>query len=560
MERLTYDRFYDYDALRDLLDGWAGARPELMRVESIGRSWEGREIPLVTLTAFATGEPLTKPGFLVDGNMHSIEWTGGHATLHLIDRLLRGHGADERVTRLLDTRCLYVVPRLNPDGTEHALREGRFTRSTVRPYPSAEPATGLHVRDIDGDGRILFMRIPDPNGAFTPHPAEPRLLVARDPDDDRPGPHYRLAVEGEVVGYDGVTFAEAPAIEGIDLGANFPGSNDLARGPADGPYPGSEPEIRAYLHAIAERPNICGYVTCHTFGGIVLHPPAAADEEVPAFDRRVFRRFAEKAEALTGYRAMSYLDLVYEPGPARSGAFDWLYHRLGVLTWITEFWNPLLAAGIEHGTFHPSGWLWGVHPVEDELALLRWHDASAQGRAFVDWYPFEHPQLGPVELGGWDKINAWYNPPFDLLEQEIAPHSDWVIFQLLSTPCLVLGSVEAELVDEGVYRVRAVVQNAGWLPTNVTEKALTNGVCGEVLATIELPPGARLVAGSKEVTLGQLAGREGQRSSSTWWSHVPATDDRALAEWVVATPAGSEVTVTFTHPRAGCAAGSVALG
>ena len=45
-----------------------------------------------------------------------MEVTGATAALHLIDRLLSGYGADERVTRVLDTRAFYVVPRLSPDG------------------------------------------------------------------------------------------------------------------------------------------------------------------------------------------------------------------------------------------------------------------------------------------------------------------------------------------------------------------------------------------------------------------------------------------------------------
>ena len=34
--------------------------------------------------------------------------------------------------------------------------------------------------------------------------------------------------------------------------------------------------------------------------------------------------------------------------------------------------------------------------------MLRWADVHHPGEVFIDWYPFEHPQLGPVELGGWD--------------------------------------------------------------------------------------------------------------------------------------------------------------
>ena len=61
----------------------------------------------------------------------------------------------------LDTRTFYVVPRVNPDGADAGLADGRFRRSSVRPYPRDEPEDGLHREDVDGDGRVLFMRMKD---------------------------------------------------------------------------------------------------------------------------------------------------------------------------------------------------------------------------------------------------------------------------------------------------------------------------------------------------------------------------------------------------------------
>ena len=94
----------------------------------------------------------------------------------------------------------------------------------------------------------------------------------------------------------------------------------------------------------------------------------------------------------------------------------WFYNTQGVFSFITEFWNPLRAAGITlEGSM--SLWLGGLHPVEDELRLLRWNDEELGGKGFVPWHAFDHPQLGPVEIGGWDKIHYWYNAPFDRLER-----------------------------------------------------------------------------------------------------------------------------------------------
>ena len=169
-----------------------------MRVESIGRSHEGRDIWVAVLTNPATGADTDKPAFWIDGNIHAAELTASTACLYWLHQLPRDDG--ERPggdAQLLDTRAVYLCPRLNPDGAELALAESpRHIRSSTRPYPYDEaPVDGLMVEDIDGDGRILSMRIADPHGAYKKHPAQPRLMVPREPGEFG-GEYYRVCPEG----------------------------------------------------------------------------------------------------------------------------------------------------------------------------------------------------------------------------------------------------------------------------------------------------------------------------------------------------------------------------
>ena len=220
---VVYDRFYAYDDLTAQLREWRDAHPELFALETIGQSHEGREIWLATVTNAATGPHDEKPAFLLEANIHSVEVTGCTAALHLLERLLTGYGSDEKVTRALDTRTFYVIPRLNPDGAELALAKSpRYVRSSVRAYPLDEPEDGLHREDVDGDGRILSMRVPDPNGNWKPHPVAPAVLVRRDPDEEG-GEYYRVLPEGTIRNYDGVTIKVPPPLESLDLNRNFPG-------------------------------------------------------------------------------------------------------------------------------------------------------------------------------------------------------------------------------------------------------------------------------------------------------------------------------------------------
>ncbi len=557
---LPFDHILRYDEMTALLQAWVAARPELATIESLGRTPEGREMWFLTLTAGATGPAAEKPAIVVDGNMHANEWGGGVAALDFVWTLLRDYGRDAKVTRLLDTRTVYVLPRMTPDGVEATLDQGRYIRSVDRPYPSPVPAPGLHPRDLDGDGRTVFMRYRDPNGPWKLSPDDPRLLVPRAPDESG-GDYWRVQPEGAIVGYDGATIADPPALEGIDLGRNFPGDQGSTPQAQDaGPYPGSEPEVGAYVAAIAARPNIVAHVTCHTFGGLVLTPPVNQGERLPAADERAYATLAGRAAELTGYRAMSYLDLRATDRDAYiPSAFGWIYDRRGIYSFITEFWNPLRAAGISLEGTTESAWLWGFHPVADELKLLRWSDRELGGDGFVPWHPFDHPQLGPVEIGGFDLIRTWYNIPFDRLRAEVEPHTDWLVYLGLSTPRLAVRSFTAQPLGAGLWRVRLVVENRGWLPTSGTQQAVDQGVSRGVAAELALPPVAHLVEGEARRELGELAGRAGQRSTASWWSYAPGTPDRAVTDWIVTAPAGTELTVEAHHDRAGTVRAKLAL-
>ena len=551
MQRVAFDRFYTYDQLTETLHAWAEEAPQLCRVESIGKSYEGRNIWLVTVTNSATGDDRDKPGFLVEANIHSVEWTGSSAALHLIHRLLSGYDDDALVTRALDTRVFYVIPRLNPDGAERALQERRFIRSSVRPYPREQQDDGLHIQDVDGDGRVLSMRVEDANGPWKRHPDEPRLMVRREPiDGPEVAPFYRLLPEGRIENYDGVTIKIPPPLEGLDLNRNFPAEwapEHEQRGA--GPYPTSEPEVRAMVQAVTDRPNITGHIAYHTFSGVHLRPYAGRpDDEFPTEDLRAYKLIGEEGTARTGYPAVSvFHDFKYDPKQTiKGGAHDWMYDHLGVFSWTTEFWSPQRQAGLSDYQF--IEWI-RDHPPEDDLALIRWADEHYP-EAHVEWYEFDHPELGRVELGGWDRIHYWFNVPFDRLEAEVAPHSDWALFHLLISPLLEVRSLDVERLGEDSFLVRLVLQNAGWLPTNVTQKALERNAVLPIEVELRLPEGARLVGGDVKTEAGQLQGRVHKRSAM-WWLNDESTNDLAKLEWVVEAPAGMEIGLEARHQRAG---------
>jgi murein tripeptide amidase MpaA len=553
MPQVRFDTYYRYEELTRILHAYAEEYPQLVRIESIGKSYEGRDIWLLTVTNFATGPAEEKPALWVDGNIHASEVSPSSACLYLIHRLTREYGSNEKITRCLDTRAFYICPRVNPDGAEWALADKpKIIRSSTRPYPYDEdPIGGLVVEDIDGDGRMLMMRIPDPNGNWKKHPEEPRLMIRRDPDETG-GEYYRILPEGRFdEPFDPAILTLQPKKEGLDLNRNFPSNwrQEYEQSGA-GPYPTSEPEVRAIVDFIAKHPNITGGVTFHTWSGVLLRPYShQPDDAFPAEDLWTYQKIGAKGTEITGYPNISvYHDFKYHPKEYISGVFDdWMYDHMGVFAWTVEIWSPQRQAGITDYKF--IDWF-REHPVEDDLKLLKWSDEALGGRGYVDWYEFEHPQLGKVELGGWDMLYAWRNPPPEFLEKEVALFPDWLVWHLLISPKLEIYEATVEPLGDALYKVRLVVQNTGWLPTYITKKALEKKLVRGVVAEIELPEGATLRTGKPREELGQLEGRAYKPSAVTFWSADP-TDDRAKVEWVVHAPQGGTVRLIVRHERAG---------
>ncbi len=560
MPDIRFDRYYRYDDLTRLIHAFAQEFPNLVRVESIGKSHEGRDIWLATVTNFSTGAANEKPAFWIDGNIHASEVSPASACLYFIHKLTREYGAHADITRVLDTRAYYICPRINPDGAEWALADKpKIIRSSTRPYPyDEEPLGGLVEQDLDGDGRMLQMRVSDANGAWKICPTEPRLMVRRDPTETG-GKYFRLLPEGLIDDYDGATISIQPKKERLDLNRNFPmewrQEHDQQ---GAGPYPASEPEVRAVVHFIATHPNITGAVAFHTFSGVLLRPYSTKnDDSFPAEDLWTFKKIGDKGTELTGYPNISvYHDFRYHPKEVITGALDdWTYDHLGVFSWTVEIWSPQKQAGIQEYKYID----WNrEHPLDDDLKMLKWSDDALGGKGYVDWYAFEHPQLGAVELGGWNRLLAFRNPPPQFLEKELALFPDWLVWHLLISPRLELFEASAKNLGDGNFRVRLVVHNTGWLPSYITKIALKNKLARGVVCEIELPEGATLEAGKPREERGQLEGRA-YKSSAPGGMTADATEERVKVEWVVRAQKGGRVKLIAKHERAGVVRAEVEL-
>jgi hypothetical protein len=324
---------------------------------------------------------------------------------------------------------------------------------------------------------------------------------------DRCGTYYRIVPEGTVEGYDGFTLRVKKPVQGLDLNRNFPASwRQEFEQLGAGPYPVSEPEIRAVVDFVTRHPNVTGGISFHTWSGVLLRPfEHQPDEEMHAEDLWVYQATGRKGTELTGYPHISvYHEFRYHPKSVIGGTFDWIYEHQGIFSWVVEIWSPMREAGI--ADYKIIDWFRDCAP-EDDLKVLRWSDTTLGGLAHIPWKPFDHPQLGRIEIGGWNRFHAFSNPPPQLLERELQRFPKWLVWQALISPKLELVHAAATPIACGNYAIVLVVQNTGWLPSYVSKRALDRKTVRGLVAEIALPAGAALVQGKRRMELGQLEGR-----------------------------------------------------
>jgi murein tripeptide amidase MpaA len=548
---MDFNHYFTNEELNHLLDEWVATYPDLIQVSSIGNSHEGRPIWLLTLTNRTTGSDMEKPAIWIDANIHATEITGTTSALYIVYHLLIGYGTDEQITRQLDQSVYYIVPRVNPDGAEWAMAPNpRYVRSGVRRYPWEEKDEGLFSQDINEDGKILQMRFQDPNGDWKISSLDPRMMEKRAPDEHG-GTYYRLLSEGLVEDFDGYIIKMARPLEGLDFNRNFPfdwrteGEQNGA-----GPYPTSEPEIRSLVDFVVKHPNINLAITFHTFSRVILRPYSTkSDDDMNTEDLWVFKKIGELGTKITGYRCVStFHDFKYHPKEVTTGAFDdWMYDHHGVFTYTIELWDLPTEAGIKD-----RKWIewWREHPHEEDLQILKWIDEHGPSDAYLPWQPFDHPQLGKVELGGWNNMYTWRNPPLDFVESEVKRHYPFILTLGELLPHLTIHSLNIHQISDNKFHLNLVVENSGFLPSYTSQQTKFRKSSRPVRVELELPDGALLTSGKHREELGHLEGRSNKLEVVSNSADSP-TDNRARLEWVIQAVSGSKINIKIMSERAG---------
>ena len=265
---VAWNRFYDTDSVYEILKRLNEAYPDLSSLQSIGKSHEGRDIWVLTITNEETGDHSDKPGMYIAASIHANEVQATEVSLYTAWYLLESYDSNSWIRDLVDTKTFYILPVQSPDSRDKYLHE---------PNTMNSPRTGQVPRDIDGDGEfnedgyndldgdgnIVQMRIKVPGGRWKPHPEDDRLMVPAGPDEQ--GEYEVFWAEGFDVDGDGRINDDGDG--GYDPNRNWGWlwrPSYVQRG-ADF-YPFSLPETRAVSDFVKAHPNILGGQSYHNTG------------------------------------------------------------------------------------------------------------------------------------------------------------------------------------------------------------------------------------------------------------------------------------------------------
>ncbi|MBT7346816.1 hypothetical protein HN807_07010, partial [Candidatus Bathyarchaeota archaeon] len=379
------------------------------------------------------------------------------------------------------------------------------------------------------------------------------------------GPFYKVLREGKFLKWKpGKEITMAPRLFLGGSNRNFPAywaPGGLPLG-GSGPFPLWEREPRAISDFWASHPNLSGIHTYHTSGGLILreanaHPDSWFQEVGCEEDLEVFKVLGAIGEELTGYPCISiYDEFTFEDDrPFRRGcATSFFYEHFGSYVFSTELWDWPWMIGLDH--FRERGGVdfsWAKLTEDEQLNELKWIDENyADG--FLDWEPYEHPQLGHVEIGGVERKYTRRNPPpGKWLKYEVDKVLMFAIRHASLLPLLEVTESKVEKVADRVFKVSAQVANTGFMSTNVTKMAVKIKVAKPVLAEIRLSDGAELVTGHEKVDLGHLEGRSAKLMLPRVIGGDVVDKTRSSVEWVIKTASDElvEVTVEARCPRAG---------
>ncbi len=453
---IAWNRYYDHAGIGEICARLAKAHPALIRNGSIGKSVQGRDIFVLTVSNFKKGDVDRKPAMYIDGNIHSNEIQGSEVALYTAWYLAENYGAVDWITDLLDHKTFYIVPTINPDARDYYIHESNTPHSPRSGLlPRDDDGDGLYdedpMDDLNGDGHIVRMRRANPNGRWKADPNDPRLLIQADADEK--GEYDYLGWEGIDNDGDGRINEDGPGFYDPNRNWAWDWQPSHIQGGSD-QYPFSIPENREVADFVMAHANICGAQSYHNAGGMILRGPGTeADKTYSPDDQRVYDNIGKRGEQmLPGY---SYYVLWKDLYSVYGGELDWFYGARGIFTFSNELWTSF---DYFRNKDENAGWFGRQEETYqfDELLLF--------GEGIVSWTKIDHPQFGEIEIGGVKKSWTRTAPSF-LLEDMCHRNMAFTLFHAYHLPHIEIESVKVTSLNNGLSQVDVTLVNNRMIPS-----------------------------------------------------------------------------------------------
>lgn len=450
-------QYSDHAGQGNRLNALAKAYPQLASVKSLTRTEGGKDIWLLTI---GSGQTATKPAIAVIGGVEGNHLLGTELAIGFAEQLLKGSGTDS-IKALLDKTTYYVFPNMSPDAMEQYFAKLRYER-TGNAVQTDEDRDGKVNEDgwddLDGNGKITWMRVESPVGDYKLHPDDARVLIKADVSKGEKG-KYKLLMEGIDNDKDGRFNEDGDG--GIAFNKNLTYQHRTFAAGA-GEFPVSEKESRALLDFLYDAFNVYAVVSFGSNNNLstpIPFNPAAANQRIVAGlqepDARVNAIVSDLYNKITGLKDA--------PRAMTTGGdvLSWGYFHYGRYSFSTPGW-----------------WVPKVRPdtakkekpltVDDPQAnYLRWAAQQGISNTFTPWKEIQHPDFPgqKVEVGGLDPF-VLLNPPYEQTGALVKKHTDFMVKLASLQPAIEVVNLRTEKLANGLTRVSLDVVNNGGLSTH----------------------------------------------------------------------------------------------
>jgi len=490
--QVVWNRYYDYEGIVSICKQIAQAHPQIATYGTIGSSYEGKPMPVLTITFLRGNESdLEKPGYYIDGNIHSNEIQASEVCLYTAWLLTEMYGQNDYITNLVKEKVFYIVPTINPDGRNHFLTKGNTPHSPRSGVmPCDDDRDGLTDEDgfddLNGDGHITQMRRKSNTGRYKPHTKDPRIMIPCEPDE---------VGQYELLGYEGID-NDGDGMVNEDNTGYYDPNRDWSWGwqprhtqGGASPIPFFQPETKAVRDFVYAHPNVAGCMTYHNTGGMLLRGPSNIPdkEHYQGNDIRVYDQLGKKGEViLPGYRYINTFEDLY---PVFGGESDWFHGARGIISFTGELYTPYLMFNKKS-----SEYIADEPEISDFDKLLLFRDG------FVNWTSYDHPQFGKIEVGGFKKNVGRADPGF-LLESDAHRNAAFTLYHAHHTPNLTIHDPEVKTIGNGLYEILVKVTNDRITPTHTAHDLKFKINRPDFINLKGLPVLASFIVGKAEVNL-----------------------------------------------------------